>query len=187
MSSVLQIMALPVPPLIVTQSLLLMFMLNFVSLQEILRPGGNTVNNFDRLQFKEPLLPAFVPPNKFNNGYKQGNLYWWPPASSRETPSTLSPNLTPAAQTRFEAYDPKTHSEAPTIKFEEDSKVLPLKSTETTTDIAQSSNVIEGKSCEDQLLEIMFRFMRRGFFLLLLLCCLLKDIFTFFRCFGAPS
>ena len=145
MSSVLQIMALPVPPLIVT--LLLIFKLNFASLQEILRPGANTVNNFDRSQFKEPLLPAFVPgvSNKFNNGYEKGNLYWWPPASSRERPSTLSPNFTQSTQTNFEAYNPKTHSGAPTITFEEDSQVLPIKSTETTTIISQISNVIEGR------------------------------------------
>ena len=161
MSSVLRIMALPVSPLIVKQ-LLLMFMLNFVSLQELLRPGANTVNNFDRSQFKEPLLPAFVPgaSDKFNNGYKKGILYWWPPASSRERQSTLSPNITQATQTRFEAYNPKTHSEAPTIKFEEDSEILPVKSTETTTVVSQISSVIEGKSCEDQLLAVMFCFMR---------------------------
>ena len=147
MSSVLQIMALLVPPLIVTQSFLLMLMLNLVSPQEILRPGGNTLNNFKGLQFEEPLLPAFVPgvSNKFSKkGNEQGNLYWWPPASLRKRPSTLPQNFTQATQDRFEAYNPKTHAEAPTIKFEEDSEVLSTKSTETTTITSQLSNVVKG-------------------------------------------
>ena len=142
MSSVPQIMALPVSPFIVTQSLL-MFMLNFVSLQEILRNGGNSVTTFNRSKFKEPLLPTFVPgvSNPNNRGYSQGDLYWWPPASSKERPPTSSPNFT---QNRFEAFDPKVHSNAPII-FEEDAEVLPIKSTETTTVISQVSNIIKGK------------------------------------------
>ena len=138
MSSVPQIMALPVSPFIVTQSLL-MCMLNFVSLQEILRNGGNSVTTFNRSKFKEPLLPAFVPGVSNNRGYSKGDLYWWPPAASKERPPTSSPNFT---QNRFEAFDPKVHSKVPTIKFEEDAEVPPIKSTETTTAISQNSDII---------------------------------------------
>ena len=117
-------------------------MLNFVSLQEILRNGGNSVTNFNRSKFKEPLLPTFVPGVSNSRGYSQGDLYWWPPASAKERPPTASPNFT---QNRFEAFDPKVHSKVPTIKFEEDAEVPPIKSTETTTVISQSSNIIKGK------------------------------------------
>ena len=147
MSSVPQIMALSVSLLIVTQSLfLLMLMLNFVSTQENLRHGGNKVNNFNRSILKEPILPTFVPgaSNKYDN-YAQGDLYWWPPALLKERPSTLSPNIPQATQTKFEAFNPRTHSKTPTIIFEEDPDAFTTKSTETTTDISQISNVIEGE------------------------------------------
>ena len=93
------------------------------------------MTNFNRPKFKEPLLPTFVP-GVSNN---RGDLYWWPPAASKERPPTSSHNFT---QNRFEAFDPKVHSKVPTIKFEEDAEVPPIKSTETTTAISQNSDII---------------------------------------------
>merc|ERR1712032_953966 len=115
-------------------------MLNSVRTQENLRQGGNRVNNFNRSILKEPVLPTFVPgaSNKFD--YAQGDLYWWPPASLKERPSTLSPNIPQATQTKFEAFNPRTHSKTPTIIFEEDPDAFTTKSTETTTEISQNDD-----------------------------------------------
>ena len=146
MTSGPQIMALSVSLLIVTQSLiLLLLMLNFVSTQENLRHGRNSVNNLNRSILKEPILPTFVPgaTNKYE-GYTHGDLYWWPPPSLTERPSTFSPKIPQGPQTKFEAFNPKIHSKIPIIKFEEDSDAFTTKSTETTTDISQISSDLEG-------------------------------------------
>ena len=146
MTSAPQIMALSVSLLIVTQSLfLLLLMLNFVSTQEQLRHGRNSVNNLSGSILKEPILPTFVPgaSNKYE-GYTQGDLYWWPPPSLTERPSTLSPKIPQGPQTKFEAFNPKIHSKTPIIKFKEDSDAFTTKSTETTTDISQISSNLEG-------------------------------------------
>ena len=144
MTSAPQIMALSVSLLIVTQSLFLL-MLNFVSTQEKLRHGGNSVNNLSRSILKEPILPTFVPgaSNKYE-GYTHGDLYWWPPPSLTERPSTFSPEIPQGPQTKFKAFNPKIHSKTPIIKFEEDSDAFTTKSTETTTDISQISSNLEG-------------------------------------------
>ena len=149
MSSLPQIMARSVSLLIVTQSLFLL-MLNSVRTQENLRQGGNKVNNFNRSILKEPVLPTFVPGTSNKYDYAQGDLYWWPPASLKERPSTLSPNIPKATKTKFEAFNPRTHSKTPTIIFTEDSDAFTTKSTETTTDISQTLNIIEGEIFQER-------------------------------------